>query len=405
MKDKKFAEWTEIVGASETLKTAAKVASLKSEGKHIINFGAGEPDFNTPPKIIEAAYKAIVEGKVRYTSERGIEPLRKVAAQKMKSLYGISYDPFKETVITAGAKQAIFAALCSLLTPKDEVIILAPYWVSYPAMVQIAGGIPVIVHTRLEDSFLPYLPRLKQAITPRTKALILNTPNNPTGMVYPEKLVREISSLAVERDFYLISDEVYDRLILDEKEKHFSPAMVGEEVRKRSLIAFSCSKTYAMTGWRVGYAFGPEPLITNIAKYIGQSTSCVNAAAQYAALYALSSPDSEQAAEEMRKKFIQRKNKTVSLLKEIPKTRFIEPTATFFVLLSVKSYLGLSSPKGTPIKDDSSFCEALLDEECVATVSGTAFGAEGCIRISFATSDEEISEGCARIKRFVLSLK
>jgi len=405
MRIKEFAHWTEAVGASETLKTAAKVASLKSEGKQVINFGAGEPDFNTPSAIIEAAHKAMLEGKVRYTSERGIEPLRKAAAQKTEALYGISYDPIRETIITSGAKQAIFAALCALLNPDDEVLVLAPYWVSYPAMVKIAQGTPVIISTRLEDSFLPYIPRLKQAMNERTKVLILNTPNNPSGCVYPEKLVREIVNLCIERNIFIISDEVYDRLVLTDRVRHFSPAMVGEDARSHCLQVFSCSKTYAMTGYRVGYGHGPEVLITNMAKYIGQSTSCVNGAAQYAALYALSSADADRAAEEMRRQFIRRKEKTVLLLRSIPKIRFVEPSATFFVLVSIKSYLGKETPKGVLIKDDAAFCEALLDEEYVATISGTAFGAPGCIRISFATSDEEIENGCEKIKKFLASLK
>jgi len=397
-----FAAWTETVGASATLKLVAEVARLKAEGKRIFNFGAGEPDFNTPPSVIEAGYKAMLEGKMRYTSPRGIEPLRRAAAEKTLQLHNISYDPLTETIVTAGAKQAIFAALCSLLNQGDEVLILAPYWVSYPAMVRIAGGVPVIVRSSMDENFLPSIDSIEKVITERTKALIINSPNNPSGAVYNKQLIERMVDLALKHNLWVISDEVYDRLILDESVEHISPAAVTEHIRRKCLVAYSCSKTYAMTGWRVGYAFGPSDLITNMAKVIGQSTSCVNAAAQFAALHALKHADDE--AEEMRKRFIERKKRIVPLLKKIPRTDFIEPTGTFFVLLSVKGNLGKKTASGTLIDDDIKFAEALLTEEEVATVPGSPFGAQGCIRISFATSEEEIDEGCERIRNFVSSL-
>jgi len=397
-----FAVWTETVGASATLKLVAEVARLKAEGKKVFNFGAGEPDFNTPPSVIEAGYKAMLEGKMRYTSPRGIEPLRRAAAEKTLELHNISYDPLTETIITAGAKQAIFAALCSLLNQGDEVLILAPYWVSYPDMVRIAGGLPVIVHSSMDEKFIPSIGSIEKAITERTKVLIINSPNNPSGVVYNKQLIERMVDLALKHNLWVISDEVYHRLILDEGVEHISPAAVTEDIRPRCLVAYSCSKTYAMTGWRVGYAFGPSELITNMAKVIGQSTSCVNAAAQFAALHALKHADQE--AENMRKRFIERKRRIVSLLRKVHRTDFVEPTATFFVLFSVKEHLGKKTASGTLIDDDIKFAEALLTEEEVATVPGSPFGAEGCIRISFATSEEEINGGCERIRNFVSSL-
>lgn len=397
-----FSFWTDAVAESATLKLVAEVARLKREGREVFNFGAGEPDFNTPSTIIEAAHKAMLEGKIRYTSPRGIEELRYAAAEKTYQLHTLSYNPLKETIITAGAKQAIFAALCTLLNPDDEVLILSPYWVSYPDIVRIAGGKPVILSSTMEEDFLPSVGAIKNLITERTKALIMNSPNNPSGVIYPKEVIERLVDVALEHNLWIISDEVYHRLLLDNDTEHISPAMVTDKIRRRCLLAYSCSKTYAMTGWRVGYAFGPERLITNMAKLIGQSTSCVNTVAQFAALYALKYADKE--AEDMRRRFVERKRIIVELLKKVPKTEFLEPKGTFFLLLSIKEYLGRRADTGVRVNNDIGFAEALLKKEAVATVPGSPFGAEGCIRISFATSEEMIREGCRRIARFITSL-
>jgi len=395
-----LAEWTTQVGPSATLALVARVRAKRADGVHIHDFGAGEPDFPTPPAVLEAAFETARAGATRYTPAAGTPELRRAFAEKIHQIHDLRYDPTSEVAVTAGAKQALFVSLSVVLRPGRCVIVPAPAWVSYAPMVRMAGGRPVAFQCRSEDDYLPdpeALLRLRDETD--AVAVVLNSPNNPTGAVYPEEVVRRLAGAAVERDFWIVSDEVYDRLILDKGLRHAPPARFA---RERTLAAYSCSKTYAMTGWRVGCLCGPREVVRHAANHLAQSTSNVAAPSQQAALFALRNADAD--ADAMRRSYVARRDLICRLLSEAG-FRFVRPAATFFLMLDVRPYLGRSTPAGAELATDEDFCSARLEEARTAAVFGSAFGAPGFVRLSFAVSEERIKAGVAALSGFVEGLR
>lgn len=362
-----------------------KVASRKNKGLEIAVLAAGEPDFDTPDYIKESAIKAIKEGKTKYTPVSGIPELREAVVNTIKKTAGLNYSS-ENVLVSSGAKQSIFNILFSIVEEGDEVIILVPYWVSYPEMVQLAGGKPVFVSPSKDFSI--NLEEIKRHITPKTKAIMLNSPNNPTGVVYTEKEMRELADLVKEKEIFIISDEIYDKLVYDNT-KIFSMAKI-QQMREKTFIINGVSKTYAMTGWRIGWAVGPKKYI-DIAKSIqSHTTSCPSSISQYAALAALTVNNT--ATEEMRATFEKRRNLMIKLLREIPGLSFPYPKGAFYIFVNVSRY----------DRDSIHFCNTLIDNG-LSVIPGVSFGIDGYIRISYASSFSEIESGLGHLRDYINS--
>ncbi len=376
---------------SPTLAVSAKAKELKAKGIDIIGFGAGEPDFDTPEFIKEAAIKALREGRTKYAPAAGIPELREALAEKFKTVNGINYKP-SEIVVSTGAKNILFLLFLMLINPGDEVLVPAPYWVSYTAQIKLFGGVPVEVPTKEENGFSLTLEDIKPFVTEKTKLLILNSPNNPTGAVIEEKELRNIAEFCLERNILIISDECYEAFTYDGY-KHISTASLGEEVKKITFTVNAFSKTYSMTGWRVGYVGCPNEeyakVLTNLNS---QSISNVTTFAQYGALEALRNPEASKFVERMRITFERRRDLILAKLSEIPNIKVNKPKGAFYVFPNFRNYLGCFS-------SDVEFATYLLEEAKVAVVPGSAFGYEGFFRFSYCNSDEEIIEGIDRIKK------
>ncbi|NPA49025.1 MAG: pyridoxal phosphate-dependent aminotransferase [Thermodesulfobacteria bacterium] len=378
---------------SATLAINAKAKALKAQGIDIINLSAGEPDFDTPEHIKEAAIKAIREGFTRYTPVAGIPELREAIATQIQKDYGLSYTP-EEVVVSCGAKQALFNLAQALFEEGDEVLVLAPYWVSYPPIVELAGARPVIVPSEKENLFEPELSALERAITPKTKGLILNSPSNPTGQLYSQNFLKGVAELAKQHGFFIISDDIYDKLRFDGRGPE-NILTVAPELREQTIMVNGVSKTYAMTGWRIGWAVGPKDIIAAVSRIQGQSTSNATSIAQKAALEALCGP--QDCIVEMREAFKRRATLLYQKLKEIPGLDLPKPQGTFYAFVDFSAYYGRQAPGGTTLEDSLTMCDYLLEEAKVATVPGIAFGDDRCLRISFANADEEIEKGVSRI--------
>lgn len=385
---------------SITLSLSAKAAELRKAGHDIIGFGAGEPDFDTPVAICDAAVAAIRSGKTRYTATSGILELRVAIATYLKSVHALSYTP-NEIIVCAGAKHAIYNIMMAMINPGDEVIIPAPYWVSYPDQVRLAGGVPVIITTTEENQFQLTAEQLQRAITPKTKLVIINSPSNPTGQVLSRDVLTELANVIVANDLWVISDEIYEQLIYGDQ-THTSIASLGTPIFNRTIVVNGVSKSYAMTGWRIGYAAGPRPIIDAIGKIQSHSTSNSTTVAQYAALAAYQG--SQAPINEMRKAFDSRRREMVDLLNQIPGIHCIEPLGAFYAFPNITGLFGKESPSG-PINDSDSFCERLLEDVGVSVVPGSGFGQNGYIRLSYATSSELIRAGIARIAQWVQALQ
>lgn len=384
------------ISASPTLAIDSKYKAMKAEGIDVIGFGAGEPDFDTPENIKKAAIKAINDGQTKYTPASGTPALKKAICQKLKDDNGLLYTP-DCIVVSNGAKHSLINAFNALLNPGDEVILPGPYWVSYSEMIKMADGVPVIINTKEEDNFKFTPEELKEAITDKTKALVLNSPSNPTGMVYGEDELRKIAEIAVEHDIYVIADEIYEKLIYDGK-KHVSIASFGEEIKKRTIIVNGVSKSFAMTGWRIGFT-AANPEITRVMSNI-QSHAASNpcSVSQAAALEAYSGP--QDTVEEMRRVFEQRRNYMVERINSIPGVSCIKPEGAFYVMMNIRGILGKKF-YGRTINSSDDFCELLLEKSLVALVPGSGFGAEGFVRWSYATSMENIKKGLDRLEDFL----
>jgi aspartate aminotransferase len=385
---------------SMTLAVIGKVGALKAAGVKVIDFGAGEPDFPTPQYIKQAAIKAMEENFTRYTPANGIPQLRAKIAEKLKKENNLTYSP-DEVIVGAGGKQEIYNAVQVLVQEGDEVIIPAPYWVSYPDIVVLAGGKPVIVQTREEDDFKLTPQALSGALTNRTKMLILNSPHNPTGTVYSRRDLQELSEVLSSREICVLSDEVYEYLIYT-GEPHTSIANISPQMKGRTILVNSFSKTYSMTGWRIGYAAGPREIIDAMSLLQGQSTSNPNSIAQKSALAALSGGEKE--LQEMVSSFRQRRDYTIEQLNRIPGIRCKLPEGAFYAFFSIANFIG-KKIGGTEITGCLKFAEILLDKAQIAVVPGISFGAPNYIRLSYATSMEQIKEGISRLRELLQSAK
>lgn len=381
------------IGASLTLALTAKAGELKKEGIDVVSFGVGEPDFNTPKNIIEAATRAMEEGKTKYTATSGIVELKEAIAKKLHDDNGLNYGT-KNIIISTGAKQSLANVFMAILNPGDEVIIPVPYWVSYPELVKLSDGVPVFIETKKENDFKVTYDELKSVLSENTKAIVINSPNNPTGTVYSKKDLEVIAKFAEENDLIIISDEIYEKLIY-EKEEHISIASLSEDAFKRTVVINGFSKAYAMTGWRIGYAACyNEELIKVMNNVQSHMTSNTNSIAQFAALEALNGD--QETIKNMVKEFSLRRELMIELISEIEDLTFIEPKGAFYVMIDVSKVL-----KKANIKGSMKFANLLLKEENVVVIPGIAFGEDNFIRLSYATSKEEIIKGLKRIKEFV----
>lgn len=388
------------ISPSPTLVIDSKAKTMKKKGIDVVGFGAGEPDFDTPEYIRNAAKAALDEGMTRYTPSSGTLELRTAICKKLKRDNGLEYEP-DQIVVSNGAKHSLFNICQTILDPGDEVIIPEPFWVSYPELVQIAGGVPVMVHGHEENDFLVSADDMKPYITPRTKAIILNSPNNPNGCVWPREMLEDIARLAVENQLFVISDEIYEKLVYD-GEKHVSIASLGEEIKAQTFVVNGFSKAYAMTGWRLGYCAGP----TNVMKAVGalqsHATSNPNSIAQYAGYVALSGGDDIIAA--MVAEFDRRRKHIVSRINAIPGLSCRMPKGAFYVMMNISELIGAAQGDKV-IRSSTDFAELLLENAKVAVVPGLGFGSDMHVRLSYATSMENIDRGLDRIAQFVGSLR
>jgi aspartate aminotransferase len=389
------------VKPSPTIAVTTKAAQLKSEGRDVIGLGAGEPDFDTPQNIKDAAKRAIDAGKTKYTAVDGIPELKAAICAKFLRENGLTYTPSQITVGTGG-KQVLYNALMATCNPGDEVIIPAPYWVSYPDMVLLAGGTPVPVVAGIETAFKLTPEQLEAAITPKTKWFIFNSPSNPTGAGYTRAELKALTDVLMRHpQVWVMSDDMYEHLVFDDFE-FCTPAEVEPGLYDRTLTCNGVSKAYAMTGWRIGYAGGPAALIKAMGTIQSQSTSNPCSISQHAALEALSGPQDFLAPN--RKLFQGRRDLVVSMLNQAKGIRCPRPEGAFYVYPDISGCIGKTTPAGTVISNDEVFATALLEETGVAVVFGAAFGLSPNFRVSYATSDEVLHEACSRIQRFCASL-
>ena len=390
------------VKPSPTIAITGRARELAAEGRDIISLSAGEPDFDTPEHIREAGKAAIDQGHTRYTAVDGIPELKRAICDKFRRENGLDYTPAQITVGTGG-KQILYNALMATLNPGDEVIIPAPYWVSYPDMVLLAGGTPVVIEGAMENGYRITPEQLEAAITPKTKWLILNSPSNPTGAGYAESHMRGLTDVLMRHPYvWVLTDDIYEHLVFDDF-KFVTPAQVEPGLKDRTLTMNGVSKSYAMTGWRIGYGAGPVELIKAMGKLQSQSTSNPTSISQYAALAALEGP--QDYLETSRAVFQRRRDLVVAGLNACPGITCPVPEGAFYVYPSIRDLIGKTSAGGTLIADDEAFATALLDETGVAVVFGAAFGLSPHYRISYATSDEVLTDACDRIRRFCEGLK
>ncbi len=388
-----------VISPSVTLAITAKAKKMRGEGIDVIGFGAGEPDFDTPVHIKEAAKKALDEGFTKYTPVSGMEELKEAICRKFNHDNNLDYSP-QEIIVSCGAKHSIFNAIFVLCNEGDEVILPSPYWVSYPEMIKVAGARPVVVETTQKNNFKVTPQQLQEAITPKTKLFILNSPSNPTGMVYTKEELELIGNILIKRGIFCISDEVYEKIIYD-GEEHISIASLGAAIKKLTFVINGVSKSYSMTGWRIGYAAGPEEIIQAMSNLQSHSTSNPTSISQKAALAALEGD--EEFSSEMVAEFLKRRDYIVERLNSINGISCLKPQGAFYIFPDVSQIIGKTF-KGQLVKDSVSLSEILLAEANVAVVSGSAFGADNYLRLSYAISMENISKGLDRIAEFVKEL-
>ena len=387
------------ISPSLTLAISAKAKAMKAAGESVVSFGVGEPDFNTPEHIINSAKAALDNGHTKYTPSSGLLPLRKAICEKFKKDNGLDYEP-SQIIVSNGAKHSIFNACYAILEEGDEVIIPAPYWLTYPEVVKVCGAEPKYIECKKENKFKFSAEELKAAITPKTKMLIFNSPSNPTGAVYSEEEVRAIAKVCEEAEIFVLSDEIYEKLCYNGV-KPFSIAACSEKMKDLTIVINGVSKTYAMTGWRVGYLAAPKDVAKAIDSFQSHATSNACSISQYATIEALNSPEEE--IEGMRQVFDNRRAKLLSLIAKIDGVSAVEPDGAFYVMMVTSGLYG--KKYGDKVIDGSiAFADALLEGEKVATIPGISFGADDCVRLSYALSDADIEEGLARIQRFVSQL-
>ena len=385
---------------SLTLAISAKAKAMKAAGESVVSFSVGEPDFNTPDHIVAAAKSAMDNGYTKYTPSAGLLPLRKAICEKFKKDNGLDYEP-SQIIVSNGAKHSIFNACYAVIEEGDEVIVPAPYWLTYPEVVKVCGGTPVYLNCKKEDKFKFTAEQLKAAITPKTKMLIFNSPSNPTGAVYTEDEVRAIAKVCEEAEIFVLSDEIYEKLCYNGV-KTFSIAACSEKMKDLTITVNGVSKTYAMTGWRIGYLAAPKDVAKAIDSFQSHATSNASSISQYATVEALASSDEE--IESMRKIFDNRRKTLLKLLSEIDGVQAVEPDGAFYVMMVVGGLYG-KTYRGKKVEDSIAFADMLLEGEKVATVPGISFGAPDCVRLSYALADADIEEGLKRIKNFVQELQ
>lgn len=388
------------ISPSLTLAITAKAKKMKAEGIDVIGFGAGEPDFNTPKNIQQAAIKAIEAGQTRYTAASGIIELKEAVVNKFKKDNNLTYKT-SQIIISTGAKQCLANIFQAILNPGDEVLIGAPYWVSYPELVQLADGVPTFVDTEESNSFKLTVEALEKAVTKNTKAIILNSPNNPTGTAYTKEELEKIATFAQKHDIIIISDEIYEKLLYGES-GHISIASLSEDAYNRTIVINGVSKAYAMTGWRIGYAAASEKITSLMSNIQSHTTSNPCSISQYASVEALNGDQSE--VEKMKQEFKKRRDFMVDRINSINNLSCVKPEGAFYVMVNISKVLN-KEVDGKIIKDSLTFSDLLLEKEKVAVIPGIAFGVDDFIRLSYATSMENIEKGLNRIEDFVNGIK
>ncbi|MBQ8262268.1 MAG: pyridoxal phosphate-dependent aminotransferase [Lachnospiraceae bacterium] len=391
---------SEQVKPSSTLAITAKAKEMKSQGIDVVGFGAGEPDFNTPQNICDAAIKAIGDGFTKYTPASGTNELKEAVCKKFKEFNGLDYAP-NQIVISNGGKHSLTNVFDALLNPGDEVIIPAPYWLSYPEMVKLSDGVPVIITGSKEQNYKVSAAQIEAAVTDKTKALVLNTPSNPTGMVYTREELEAIAEVAVRKDFYVVADEMYEHLIYGD-DKHVSIASLNEEIYKRTITCSGLSKSYSMTGWRVGYTGASVEITKRMSAMQSHATSNPNSIAQKAALEALVGP--QDAIAVMRKEFDARRKYSFERVRNMPHVDCIEPKGAFYVFVDVSKVQDMKY-KGEKVESAAKMADILLNEFNVAVIPCADFGFADHIRLSYAISMEQIEKGLNRIEDFLNTLE
>ncbi|MCI9119730.1 MAG: pyridoxal phosphate-dependent aminotransferase [Flavonifractor sp.] len=393
---KELSRLAQAVQASTTMAIDSMFKQMKADGIDVIGFGAGEPDFNTPDEIKAAGIAAIEENFTRYTPAAGTVDLRKAVCERMKADCGIDYTP-SQVVVSSGAKHLVYLALRVLVNPGDEVILPAPFWVSYIELIKMVGGVPVVVNATEAEHFKLSAEKLAAAVTPKTKAVILNNPSNPTGMMYSREELEAIAKVCVEHEVYVISDEIYYGLVYDGK-SFTSFASLSPQVRDLTVLVNGVSKSYAMTGWRIGYACANDKIAKVMSNYVSHSTGSPSAISQKAAMTALSGPQEKLSS--MLQSFEERRNYIVERMNRIPGISCIKPEGAFYVMMNLEKILG-KTVHGVEITNDDVFADAFLKHGLVAVVPGSGFGAPNFVRWSYATSMENIKEGLDRLEKFL----
>ena len=397
----KIAKRAKQISPSLTLEITAKAKKMKSDGIPVVSFAAGEPDFNTPDYIIEAGHKALEMGLTKYTPAAGTAQLKTAICEKLKNDNALEYLP-SQIVVSNGGKHSLFNAFMTILEPGDEVIIPAPYWLSYPEIVKMTGGVPVIVNTKPENNFKITAVELEKAITDKTKAFILNNPNNPTGAVYTRSELNALAAVIENHDVYVVSDEIYEKL--NYEHRHHSIAACTDILKDRTIVINGMSKTYSMTGWRVGYAAANESIAAAMAGLQSHSTSNVNAVAQYASYVALSDKlHGDAFLEDMRATFDARRALMMLRLSRLG-LKYIEPKGAFYVMVSIKEFEG-KKYEGQVIRSAYDLANIMLEHAQVAVIPCESFGAPGYIRLSYAASEKDIERGLDSIRSFFAQIK
>lgn len=388
------------VKPSSTLAITAKAKELRAQGKDVVGFGAGEPDFNTPDNICEAAITAIKEGFTKYTPASGINELKEAICKKFKNFNHLDYTP-EQIVISNGGKHSLTNIFTAIINPGDEVIIPAPFWLSYPEIVKLAGGVPVIITTTQEQDYKLTAKDLEEAITDKTKAVIINTPNNPTGMLYTEEELRAIADVVVKRDIYVVADEMYENLVYGEQ-KHLSIASLGKEIYDRTITCSGLAKSYSMTGWRIGYTGSSKEIAKMMGSVQSHQTSNPNSIAQKAAVEALNGP--QDSVEAMHAEFDKRRKYMYERICKMPLVSTIEPMGAFYIFVDASEVIG-KVHKGVTVDSVAKMADILINEYNTAVVPCADFGFEKHLRLSYAISTEQIGKGLDRIETFLNELK
>ncbi|MEA5003043.1 MAG: pyridoxal phosphate-dependent aminotransferase [Christensenella sp.] len=386
------------ISPSLTLKITAMAKDMKKRGLDVVGFGAGEPDFDTPQHIKDAAIEALKIGMTKYTPASGTVELKKAVCKDLKK-HGLSYDP-AQIVISNGAKHSLFNVFQAILNPGDEVIVITPYWLTYPELIKMADGVPVYVGAHECNNFEPLAKDIEAAVTQKTKAIIVNNPSNPCGCIYSQKTLEDIAAVAKKHDFFIVSDEIYDELVYDDN-KHTSIAAISEDAYERTILVNGLSKTYAMTGWRIGYTASRADIAKVMGSYQSHATSNPCSIAQFAGIAALTGPRDEIIA--MREEFNARRKMMVEMINKIDGLSCVTPMGAFYVMLNISDIKGRKLD-GEEIKGSVDFAEKLLEKKLTAVIPGAAFGADDFVRLSYAISRENIEKGLGRIAEFVAML-